>query len=358
MSSAILFIDRDGTLVEEPADNQVDALDKIRLVPDVIPALLRLARAGYRLVMVSNQDGLGTPEYPQRAFDECQAHILELFASQGIRFDEVLICPHRAEAQCACRKPRAGLLTRLLASTDLDRRRSAVIGDRDTDLELAENIGIRGLRVDPDGKWATTWPGIASALLDIERCADVQRATNETRIRARINLDSELPLQISSGLGFLDHMLEQVAKHGGFSLQLECDGDLHIDEHHTVEDIALTLGQALREALGDKRGIGRFGFLLPMDETEAQVSLDLSGRPYFVFDGTFPRSEVGGLATELVPHFFRSLSEALRAALHITVRGDNCHHMVEACFKSTGRTLRQACRVEGDSLPSTKGVLA
>lgn len=357
MSTAILFIDRDGTLVEEPADQQIDALDKIRLLPDVIPALLRLANAGFRFVMVSNQDGLGTESFPQADFEACQAHILRLFASQGIEFDEVLICPHRQDDQCACRKPRTGLLTRLLAQTDLDRKRSAVIGDRETDLELAGNIGIRGLLVAAQGNWSQSWHGIASALIDIERVADVRRDTRETQIRVQVNLDSEDPVSINSGIGFLDHMLEQIARHGGFSLRLDCAGDLHIDEHHTVEDIALTLGEALRKALGDKRGIGRFGFLLPMDETEAQVSIDLSGRPFFVFTGEFSRKEVGGLATELVPHFFRSLADALGAAIHITVRGDNAHHMVEACFKGVGRALRQACQIEGESLPSTKGVL-
>ncbi|MGB5354785.1 MAG: bifunctional histidinol-phosphatase/imidazoleglycerol-phosphate dehydratase HisB [Woeseia sp.] len=358
MSTAILFIDRDGTLIEEPDDQQVDALEKIRLVPDVIPALLRLTRAGFRFVMVSNQDGLGTPSFPEADFALCQQHVVQLFASQGIVFDEVLICPHRPEDGCGCRKPRTGLLTRLLASTDLDVKRSAVIGDRDTDLELAANIGIRGYRIDPQGEHQETWPGIASALLDVERAADVRRDTRETRIRAQVNLDVEQPVKIVSGIGFLDHMLEQIARHGGFSLQLECAGDLHIDEHHSVEDIALTLGQALREALGDKRGISRFGFLLPMDETEAQVAIDLSGRPYFVFTGEFPRQEVGGLATELVPHFFRSLADALGASIHIKVSGENAHHMVEACFKAVGRALRQACKVESDSLPSTKGMLA
>jgi imidazoleglycerol-phosphate dehydratase / histidinol-phosphatase len=358
MSEKILFIDRDGTLIEEPDDQQVDALGKIRLMPGVIPALLRLARAGFRFVMVSNQDGLGTDSFPQADFEHCQNHVLQLFASQGIAFDEILICPHRDSDGCACRKPRTGLLTQLLARTTLDIRRSAVIGDRETDLQLAGNIGVAGFLVDRSGVFERSWPGIASALLDSDRQAEVQRNTRETQIRVRVNLDAEQPVAINSGHGFLDHMLEQIARHGGFSLQLECQGDLHIDEHHTVEDIAICLGQAVRDALGDKIGISRFGFLLPMDETEAKVSIDLSGRPFFVFNGKFPRAEVGGLATELVPHFFRSFADALAAAVHIDVRGENTHHMVEACFKSTGRALRQAVRIEGDSLPSTKGVLA
>jgi imidazoleglycerol-phosphate dehydratase/histidinol-phosphatase len=290
-------------------------------------------------------------------FELCHQHILSLFSTQGIEFDEILICPHRETDGCSCRKPRTGLLTRLLARTNLDMQTSAVIGDRDTDMALAENIGIRGLRVTLNGGYAESWPGVADSLLCRARCSAVQRVTKETRIRVSVNLDTESPVAINTGIGFYDHMLEQIARHGGFSLEVTCDGDLHIDEHHTVEDTALCLGQALREALGEKLGIGRFGFMLPMDETEAKVSLDLSGRAFFVFKGTFPRAEVGGLATELVPHFFRSMSDSLGAALHLEVHGENAHHMVEACFKSTGRALRQAIRVDGATLPSTKGTL-
>jgi imidazoleglycerol-phosphate dehydratase/histidinol-phosphatase len=354
----MLFVDRDGTLVEEPPDNQVDALEKIRLLPGVIPSLLRLTAAGFRLVMVSNQDGLGTTSFPHADFERCQRHILSLFATQGIHFDEILICPHRDSDSCACRKPRTGLLTRLLAATDLDLQRSAVVGDRETDLELARNIGVAGYLVQADGAHERSWAGIADALLGGNRSAAVERTTKETRIRVAVNLDSAQAARIDTGIGFYDHMLEQIARHGGFSLEVSCSGDLHVDEHHTVEDTAICLGQALREALGDKRGIGRYGFQLPMDETEARVSLDLSGRAYLVFNGEFPRESVGGLATELVPHFFRSLSDALAAALHIEVRGENAHHMVEACFKATGRALRQAIKVEGTVLPSTKGTLS
>lgn len=357
MSVKMLFVDRDGTLVAEPPDHQVDALEKIRLLPAVIPSLLRLTGAGYRLAMVSNQDGLGSAEFPTADFERCQQFILALLESQGVCFDAVLICPHRADDGCDCRKPRAGLLTHLLAATDLDLERSAVIGDRATDIELARNIGVRGYLVAADGAHAQSWPGVADALLGGNRAATVERATRETRIRVSVNLDSEQPVAIDSGIGFFDHMLEQIARHGGFGLEVNSIGDLHVDEHHMVEDTALCLGEALRKALGDKRGIGRFGFVLPMDETEAKVSLDLSGRPYFAFNGRLPRESVGGLATELVPHFFRSLSDALPAALHLDVQGDNAHHMVEACFKSTGRALRQAVRTEGGTVPSTKGVL-
>jgi imidazoleglycerol-phosphate dehydratase/histidinol-phosphatase len=358
MTMKVLFIDRDGTLIEEPHDNQVDALEKIRLVPGVIPALLELAAHGFRFVMVSNQDGLGTDSFPAEQFETCHDHVVALFESQGIRFDETFICPHFEDAGCDCRKPRTGLLTPFLARNNIDAAKSAVIGDRSTDLELADRLGLRGFRVDPDASFETSWPGIVATLCGGDRNAAVERKTRETTIRAQVNLDTEGRIEVQTGIGFFDHMLEQIAKHGGFSLVLKCDGDLHVDEHHTVEDVAIVLGTALREALGDKRGIGRYGFLLPMDESAATVALDLSGRASFVFDARFPRDAVGELSTEMVSHFFRSLAESLGAALHVSVRGENTHHMVEACFKGVGRTLRQAIRQDGAELPSTKGTLA
>jgi imidazoleglycerol-phosphate dehydratase/histidinol-phosphatase len=317
-------------------------------------ALAELKAAGFRFVMVSNQDGLGTDSFPREDFEPVQAHIVALFESQGLAFDEIFICPHFDADGCDCRKPRTGLLTRYLAGNTLDLRRSAVIGDRDTDLELADRIGVPGFKLDSTLGWA----GIVDALCRGERTAEVERNTNETRIRVAVNLDTPGRIDVSSGIGFFDHMLEQIAKHGGFGLSLRCEGDLHIDEHHTVEDTAICLGTALREALGDKRGIGRYGFVVPMDESEARASIDLSGRSAFVFDGDFPRDAVGELSIEMVRHFFLSLADSLGAALHIEVRGENTHHMVEACFKAVGRVLRQAIRLEGDELPSTKGVLA
>jgi imidazoleglycerol-phosphate dehydratase/histidinol-phosphatase len=357
MSASVLFLDRDGTLIEEPPDEQVDSLDKIRLLPGVIPALLDLQRAGFRFVMVTNQDGLGTPSLPTESFERAHQFVLALFASQGIRFDAVCICPHFKREDCDCRKPKLGMVRDYLKAQAIDLARSYMIGDRDTDLEFAANLGVVGLRVRTGGSPEETWPAIALRLLSRARRAEVRRTTKETDIRVDLQLATELPIHVSTGLGFFDHMLEQIAKHGGFALTLTCTGDLHIDEHHTVEDCALALGTALRQALGDKRGIARYGFLLAMDEAEAQVALDLSGRPYFVWDGRFNRDRVGDLPTELVPHFFRSLAESLGAALHVSVRGDNTHHMVEACFKGVGRSLRQAARIEGGELPTTKGVL-
>jgi imidazoleglycerol-phosphate dehydratase/histidinol-phosphatase len=371
---ATLLVDRDGTLITEPADQQVDRLDKIRLLPGVIAALVELRRAGYRLLMVSNQDGLGSERYPQASFDEVQRFLLDLFSSQGVSFDGVFICPHFAHEGCACRKPLTGLVSDYLVSHPLDPASSAMIGDRLSDLQFARNLGVRAIRlIGPEGapapdpqdasgrdavegmQSARDWSEIAQLLL--ARRASIERRTRETSITGAVQLDSAQASRIHTGIGFFDHMLEQLARHGGFQLTLQCQGDLHIDEHHTVEDCALAIGEALRRALGDKAGIGRYGFLLPMDESEAQVAIDLSGRGYFVFQGQFARPEVGGLPTELVPHFFRSLADSLGAALHLQVRGDNTHHMVEACFKGVGRALRPALARHGTDLPSTKGVL-
>jgi len=357
MAEKILFIDRDGTLIHEPDDFQVDALDKVRLVDDVIPSLLEIARHGYRFVVVSNQDGLGTDAFPQADFDAPHALFMQIFSSQGIVFDEVFICPHLPDDNCGCRKPRTGLLTRFLAGNDIDLDASAVIGDRQTDMQLAAAIGIRGLLVNCDDVGVLTWPQIVDLLCRSNRTARVTRNTSETRIEVAVNLDATDSMAVATGIGFFDHMLEQIAKHGGFGLRLSCEGDLDVDEHHTVEDVAIGLGTALRKALGNKFGIGRYGFLLPMDESEARVALDLSGRAAFRFDADFPRDRVGELSTEMVEHFFRSLSESLGAALHIEVRGENTHHMIEACFKSVGRCLRQAFQRDGTELPSTKGTL-
>lgn len=357
MGQKVLFLDRDGTLNVEPDDHQVDALEKVALVPGVIPALVALRDAGYRFVMVTNQDGLGSDSFSQQDFDVCHRQIVSLLSSQGIDFDEIYICPHLEADGCGCRKPAAGLLSQYLARMELDIDSCAVVGDRTTDLQLAANIGVRGFLLRPDGDYSHTWDGIRAALLSRQRAATIRRATRETTVEASVNLDESGPIEISTGIGFYDHMLEQIAKHGGFSLQLRCSGDLQVDEHHTVEDTAICLGQAIRQALGDKRGIARYGFLLPMDESEAKVSMDLSGRAAFRFKGHFSRHEIGALPTELVAHFFRSLADSMGAALHIKVRGENDHHMVEACFKAVGRALRQAVRVEDGELPTTKGVL-
>lgn len=354
----LLFLDRDGTLIAEPPDCQVDRLEKLKLLPGVLHALKRLQDAGYGLVMVSNQDGLGSDHYPRIDFETVQAFLRELFAGQGVRFEAERICPHTATDACECRKPRVGLLLDYLSDPSWDRDASALVGDRDTDMQLAAKLGLRGYKLAGIEGPGLDWPRIAAELLDGARSASLARRTRETEITGRVHLDAPGgPVRIATGIGFFDHMLEQLAKHGGFALELECRGDLEVDEHHTVEDCALVLGGALRKALGDLRGVQRFAFVLPMDEARAEVLLDLSGRGYCKFEGAFPRTEVGGLPTELVPHFFHSLSTTLGATLHLKVEGENTHHMVEAAFKGTALALRQACRRTGSDLPSTKGLL-
>lgn len=354
MRRRILFLDRDGCLIEEPEDQQIDSFEKLALMPDVIPALRRCVEAGFELVMVSNQDGLGSPTFPEQAFTGPQQLLLSLLASQGIPFREILIDRSLPDAAADTRKPGIGLVRHYLASDDWDRTASAMVGDRESDMQFAANLGVRGMRIGANG---LSWLEIAHQLCDAPRTAEIERSTRETRIKVRVDIDVENEPRIATGIGYFDHMLEQLSKHGGFDLMVQCEGDLHVDEHHTVEDCALVLGTALKEALGPKRGIGRYGFTLPMDESLAQAALDLSGRPGFSFDGVFPRERVGGLPTELVPHFFRSLSESLGATLHLSVRGENAHHMVEACFKAVARALRDALRRDGDMIPSTKGAL-
>jgi imidazoleglycerol-phosphate dehydratase / histidinol-phosphatase len=354
MSRKILFVERDGCLIDEPADQQIDSYEKLSLLPGVIAALQRVAAAGYELVMVTNQDGLGTESFPQQSFDGPHALLMRIFSSQGVHFRDVLIDRSFPQEGLDTRKPGVGMMRGYLADDSWSRAESAMVGDRDSDLQFAANMGVRGFRVGPEG---SMWSDVAHQLLDRPRVADITRHTKETRIRVHVDLDHVTDPSVSTGLGFFDHMLEQIGKHGGFTLKLMCDGDTKVDEHHTIEDSALALGQALRQALGDKRGLARYGFTLPMDESQASAALDLSGRPYFVFEGHFPRERVGDVPTELVPHFFRSLCDALGANLHLAVKGENTHHMVEACFKATARALRQAIRREGDELPSTKGAL-
>ncbi|MCF7220802.1 bifunctional histidinol-phosphatase/imidazoleglycerol-phosphate dehydratase HisB [Marilutibacter chinensis] len=372
----ILFVDRDGTLIAEPPDHQIDSYEKLRFVDGVVPALLRLRDAGYQFVMVSNQDGLGTEAYPRESFEGPHALMMQLFESQGIVFREVLIDTSFPDDNALTRKPGIGLVLHYLKDRSVDWTRSAMVGDRPTDNAFARNLGIRAFQLrngEFGGDW--DWAGIAHALADAPRTAKISRNTRETRIEVEVDLDRAAEPRVSTGIGFFDHMLEQLGKHGGFALTLSCEGDLHIDEHHTVEDCALALGQALREALGDKRGIGRYGFdpsegsgpvagnggghgfTLPMDESLASVALDFSGRPYLVFEGTFRSERIGGLSAQMVPHFFRSLCETAGINLNLRVDGDNDHHQVEACFKAFARALRQAIRREGNELPSTKGLL-
>ncbi|KID55804.1 imidazoleglycerol-phosphate dehydratase [Pseudoalteromonas luteoviolacea] len=353
MSTPYLFIDRDGTLIEEPVtDKQVDSLEKLALLPNVIPAMLALQSAGYRLVMVSNQDGLGTDSFPEEDFAAPHNKMMEIFSSQGIKFDEVLICPHFDEDNCDCRKPKTGLLTSLMRSGKVDLARSYVIGDRQTDIQLAQNLCIQGILYDDD------WNKIVTELTTQNRQASVIRNTKETQISVAANLDQTANGEINTGLGFFDHMLDQIRTHANIGLEIKAQGDLHIDEHHLVEDVGIALGQVLREALGTKSQIARYGFALPMDECKAECQLDLSGRASFVLNADFTRDNVGDLDVQMVEHFFKSLSDNAQVSLILSVSDGNCHHQVEGLFKAFSRALRMAIAKDASQLTaSSKGCL-
>lgn len=376
----VLFIDRDGTLIQEaPPTFQIDRLEKLRFYPGAIQGMARISREfEFELVMVSNQDGLGTPSFPTHDFQPIHNHILQTFEGEGVRFDEVLIDPSLPAERSPNRKPGIGMLKKYLDASMYDIAGSYVIGDRHTDIQLAANLGCSCIVVNnPQGVGViaidqlekqlqdavvlvtTSWEDIHLFLKNGLRKVDHQRTTNETEVSIQLNLDGEGKSQISTGLNFLDHMLDQLARHGKIDISIAVKGDLHVDEHHTIEDTGIALGEAFAKGLTDKRGMERYGFALPMDDAAAQVLIDFGGRNWIVWDAEFKREKIGDVPTEMFFHFFKSFSDAAKCNLNISSTGDNEHHKIESIFKAFAKAIRMAIRKDpwSDALPTTKGVL-
>ncbi|WP_299579762.1 bifunctional histidinol-phosphatase/imidazoleglycerol-phosphate dehydratase HisB [uncultured Sunxiuqinia sp.] len=369
-----LFIDRDGTLIREPEDEQIDSLEKLEFIPGVFRNLYFVAKnLDYELVMVTNQDGLGTDSFPEDTFWPAHNKMLKAFENEGITFDAILIDRSFPEDNAPTRKPRTGLMGKYMDGS-YDLANSFVIGDRLTDIELAKNLGAKGILIN-DGSLTnelqnqqletfcvlttTSWDDIYATVAAPERTARVQRDTKETKINIELDLDGTGKGNISTGLGFFDHMLDQIARHSGVDLTIQVDGDLHVDEHHTIEDTGLALGEAFKLALGDKRGVERYGYCLPMDDCLTQVAIDFGGRPWMVWDAEFAREKVGDMPTEMFFHFFKSFSDTSLSNLNIKAEGDNEHHKIEGIFKALARAIKMAIRkdVFNFELPSTKGTL-
>lgn len=368
----VLFIDRDNTLIVEPPDQQIDSLEKLEFLPFVFTALKRIADSQqFELVMVTNQDGLGTASFSEETFWPAHTKMMKAFENEGIIFSNVFIDKSFEREKLPTRKPGIAMLTAYL-TPQYDLANSFVIGDRITDLQLAKNLGCKGILIN-DGSLSdsvrkekleevcalttTSWNTVADFLTKPTRGARVQRTTKETDITIDLSLDGSGQSMNQTGLGFFDHMLDQVAKHGNLDLAVTVKGDLHIDEHHTIEDTALALGEAFAKALGDKRGIERYGFCLPMDDCLAQVAIDFGGRPWLVWEADFKREKIGEMPTEMFLHFFKSFSDAAKCNLNIKAQGTNEHHKIEAIFKAFAKSIKGAVRREGNELPTTKGML-
>jgi imidazoleglycerol-phosphate dehydratase/histidinol-phosphatase len=359
----VLFIDRDGTILKEPADRQVDSLEKLAFMPGVIGALSAIVReTDFELVMVTNQDGLGTPAFPEEEFLAPHNKMLSILEGEGIKFAEQFIDRSFEGDNSPYRKPGTAMLTQYLAQ-GIDLGASFVIGDRLTDIELARNLGCRAVYVSSekngDAALCTRdWDEIRRFLKKIPRSAFVTRKTNETAVEIDLTIDGTGSSSIDTGIGFLDHMLEQLARHGGIDISVKATGDLRVDEHHLVEDVGIVLGEAFYNALGSKKGLGRYGFTLPMDDSLAQVTLDFGGRPWLTWDVRFRSERVGNIPSEMFSHFFRSFSDSAKCNIHVHAAGENEHHKTEAIFKAFARAVRMAVTATDNGvLPSTKGQL-
>ncbi len=377
MKQKLLFIDRDGTIILEPQDNyQIDKFEKLTFLPNAITALKYIAeQTDFHLVMITNQDGLGTKDFPEKTFWGPHQLMLSVLESEGIVFDAIYIDRTFAKDNAPTRKPNTGLLTEYFDKEKYDLENSYVIGDRLTDIQLAKNLGAKGILIGrssdktDDNKLnqkalqnsialkTDSWKVIADYLCQPQRKIHLKRETNETKITVSLNLDGKGTSKIKTGLGFFDHMLEQLAKHSGCDMEIHVKGDLHIDEHHTIEDTALALGEAFSLALGNKKGIQRYGFLLPMDDVLAQAAIDFSGRPWLVWKAKFTRERVGDVPTELFFHFWKSFSDAAKCNLNIKAEGDNEHHKIEAIFKAVAKAIKMSVKIDGKELPTTKGIL-
>ncbi len=359
----VLFIDRDETIIYEPADWQIDSLEKLEFLPGVISALSRIAcETDFELVMVTNQDGLGTDSFPEETFWPVQYKMLSILKGEGVIFSEIFIDRSLPEENSPSRKPGTAMLTQYLAQ-GVDLASSFVIGDRESDIKLAENLGCRAICLSDKRNYravltTTDWGEIFRFLKNMPRTSSVIRETKETTIRAELNLDGSGKCSIRTGIGFFDHMLEQFARHSGIDLTLYADGDLHVDEHHLIEDAGIVLGTAFSNALGSKRGIERYGFMLPMDDALAQVAIDFGGRPWLVWEVDYKSVSIGSMPTEMINHFFKSFSDNAKCNLNIKAEGQNEHHKTEALFKAFARAVKMALKHSGSSdLPSTKGIL-
>ncbi|MAZ28422.1 MAG: bifunctional histidinol-phosphatase/imidazoleglycerol-phosphate dehydratase [Cytophagaceae bacterium] len=378
MAKKVLFIDRDGTIIKEPADYQVDAYDKVEFYPKAFTYLGKIAKElDYELAMVTNQDGLGTDSYPEEDFWPVHNFILKAFENEGVVFDEVFIDKTFAKENAETRKPKTGLLTKYF-SEDYDLANSFVIGDRITDMELAKNLGSRGFFIQDEAGLGgdeiesdkseiekhialttTDWQKIYEFLKLEDRTAEITRKTNETDIYIKVNLDGTGKSKIETGLAFFDHMLDQIARHGSMDLEIKVDGDLEVDEHHTIEDTAIALGEVFSKALGNKLGMERYGFCLPMDDCLAQVAIDFGGRNWIVWEAEFNREKIGEMPTEMFFHFFKSFTDGARANLNVKAEGTNEHHKIEAIFKAFAKAIKMAVKRDAEKmiLPSTKGML-